>query len=214
MSTRPIHHPLFARLYPAMARAMEHGGMAEHRRALLRGLTGTVIEVGAGDGMNFQHYPPQVTRVLAVEPEPHLHGLARAAATRAPVSVEVVDGLADRLPAEGGSADAVVASLLLCSVADPAAALGEFRRVLTPGGQLRFLEHVRAETPGLRRIQRIMDATIWPRLAGGCHTGRDTVTTIEQNGFGIEHLDRFRFPDAATPTSFHVLGTAVPGSRA
>ncbi|MGC7101075.1 class I SAM-dependent methyltransferase [Amycolatopsis lurida] len=210
MSARSIHHPVFARLYPVLAKAMERGGMAEHRQTLLHGLTGTVVEVGAGDGMNFGHYPPEVTRVLAVEPEPRLRTLARSAAARAPVPIEVLDGLADQLPADNGGADAVVTSLVLCSVADPAAAVREFRRVLTPGGRLRFLEHVRADTPGLARIQRLMDATLWPRLAGGCHTGRDTVTTIEHNSFRIEHLEKFRFPDAATPTSYHVRGTAVP----
>ncbi|UJW29789.1 class I SAM-dependent methyltransferase [Saccharothrix sp. AJ9571] len=213
MSARSIRHPVFARLYPVLAKAMERGGMAEHRQTLLDGLSGTVVEVGAGDGMNFGHYPPEVTRVLAVEPEPRLRTLARSAAARAPVPIEVVDGLADQLPVGDGGADAVVTSLVLCSVADPAAALREFRRVLAPGGRLRFLEHVRADTSGLARVQRLMDATIWPRLAGGCHTGRDTVTTIEHNGFRIEHLEKFRFPDAATPTSFHVRGIAVPGSR-
>ncbi|GGS28780.1 class I SAM-dependent methyltransferase [Actinokineospora fastidiosa] len=204
-----VRHPLFARLYPLMARAMERGGMAERRQALLTGLTGEVIEVGAGDGHNFAHYPPTVTHVVAVEPEPRLRALAEGAATRAPVPVKVVDGLAEHLPVEDSSADAVVVSLVLCSVRDQHTALREFRRVLKPGGQFRFLEHVRADTLGLARVQRALDATVWPRIAGGCHTGRDTVTTIERSGFAIEHLDRFRFPDARTPTSFHVLGTAV-----
>src|SRR5829696_6004473 len=97
---------------------MERGGMAHHRRALLAGLTGRVIEVGAGDGLNFRHYPPTVTRVLAVEPEPHLRSLAHKRAAQAPVQVEVVDGLAEQLPAETGNMDAVVVSLVLCSVRD------------------------------------------------------------------------------------------------
>ena len=204
-----VHHPIFARLYPAMSAAMERGGMAERRRALLAGLTGAAVEVGAGDGLNFRHYPPAVTEVLAVEPEPHLRRLARAAASRAPVPVEVVDGLAERLPADDRSVDAVVVSLVLCSVGEQGAALREIHRVLRPGGQLRFLEHVRADTPGMARVQRVLDATIWPRLAGGCHTGRDTAAVIERSGFRIDRLDRFRFPDARTPSSSHILGTAV-----
>ena len=206
-----IHHPIFARLYPAMGKAMDRGGIADRRRALLTGLAGTVIEVGAGDGLNFPHYPTTVTHVAAVEPEPHLRRRAQAAATQVPAPVQVVDGLAERLPVSDTRVDAVVVSLVLCSVADQSAALREIRRVLKPGGQLRFLEHVRADTPGLARMQRILDATIWPHLAGGCHTGRDTIATIEQSGFRIERLDRLRFPDARkTPSSFHVLGTAVP----
>jgi ubiquinone/menaquinone biosynthesis C-methylase UbiE len=205
------HHPIFARLYPTMGKAMERGGMDQRRRALLNDLTGEVIEVGAGDGLNFPHYPPTVTHVLAVEPEPHLRRLAREAANQAPVPVEVVDGLAERLPSADGSADAVVVSLVLCSVGDQATALREIHRVLRPGGQLRFLEHVRANTPGLVRVQRVLDATLWPRLAGGCHTGRDTAEAIERSGFTISRLDRYMFPDARTPISFHILGTATRG---
>jgi ubiquinone/menaquinone biosynthesis C-methylase UbiE len=207
-----IHHPIFARVYPKMAKAMERGGMAEHRRTLLAGLTGTVIEVGAGDGLNFRHYPPTVTRVLAVEPEPHLRSLAHTATTHAPVQVEVVNGLAEQLPVETSSVDAVVVSLVLCSVRDQSTALREFQRVLRPGGQLRFLEHVQAGTRGMARVQRFLDASIWPRIAGGCHIGRDTVRAIEQSGFIVDRCDEFLFPDARTPSSFHILGTAVRGN--
>ncbi|SFQ66544.1 Ubiquinone/menaquinone biosynthesis C-methylase UbiE [Amycolatopsis arida] len=204
-----MRHPVFARLYPMMGRAMERGGMAERRQALLAGVTGEVVEVGAGDGLNFAHYPSTVTRVLAVEPEPRLRQLAHAAAGRAAIPVEVVDGLAEQLPVEDSTVDAAVVTLVLCSVREQEAALREIRRVLKPDGQLRFLEHVRADTPGLARVQRVLDATVWPRLAGGCHTGRDTVAAIERSGFAIERLDRFLFPGARTPSSFHILGTAV-----
>lgn len=206
-----VHHPVFARLYPVVGKAMERGGMDQRRQELLSVLSGEVVEVGAGDGLNFPHYPPAVTHVLAVEPEPHLRGLAREAASHAPVPVEVVDGLAERLPCTDGSADAVVVSLVLCSVADQTAALREIRRVLKPGGRLRFLEHVRADTPGLVRVQRVLDATLWPRVAGGCHTGRDTAAAIERAGFTIQSLDRYLFPEARTPVSFHILGTAIRG---
>jgi ubiquinone/menaquinone biosynthesis C-methylase UbiE len=206
-----VHHPVFARLYPVVGKAMERGGMDQRRQELLSVLSGEVVEVGAGDGLNFPHYPPAVTHVLAVEPEPHLRSLAREAASHAPVPVEVVDGLAERLPCTDGSADAVVVSLVLCSVADQTAALREIRRVLKPGGRLRFLEHVRADTPGLVRVQRVLDATLWPRVAGGCHTGRDTAAAIERAGFTIQSLDRYLFPEARTPVSFHILGTAIRG---
>ncbi|MFJ6077087.1 class I SAM-dependent methyltransferase [Pseudarthrobacter sp. NPDC092419] len=206
-----VHHPVFARLYPVMGKAMERGGMDQRRRALVTGLSGEVVEVGAGDGLNFPHYPPSVIHVLAVEPEPRLRRLAGEAAKQAPVPVEVVDGLAERLPFADASADAVVVSLVLCSVANQASALKEIRRVLKPGGQLRFLEHVRADTPGLVRVQRVLDATLWPRVAGGCHTGRDTAAAIEDAGFTIQSLDRYLFPETRTPVSFHILGTATRG---
>jgi ubiquinone/menaquinone biosynthesis C-methylase UbiE len=209
-SDTAVRHPLFARLYPRLARTMERRGMAGHRAALLAGLSGTVVEIGAGSGANFPHYPAAVTRVVAVEPEPRLRRTARAAAGHAPVPVEVVDGLAERLPAADASADAVVCALVLCSVRDQTAALGEIRRVLVPGGEFRFLEHVRADTPGLVRVQRFMDATFWPRMVGGCRTGRDTTTAITEAGFTVDRLDRFLFPEVRTPTSSHVLGTARP----
>lgn len=207
---KPVHHPIFARLYPRMAKALERGGMAEHRAKLLAGLTGEVIEVGAGTGANFVHYPDTVTRVLAVEPEGHLRRIAEDAARDAPVPVEVVDGLAERLPAGDAGADAVVCALVLCTVPDQAAALREIRRVLRPGGELRFLEHVRADTRGMIRVQRFMDATFWPRIAGGCRTGRDTVAAIEGAGFTVQRLDRFLFADVRAPTSYQILGTATP----
>jgi ubiquinone/menaquinone biosynthesis C-methylase UbiE len=205
-----VRHPVFARLYPKMARALERAGMAEHRSTLLAGLIGDVVEIGAGSGANFAHYPATVTRVLAVEPEPRLRKVAQDATRRAPVPIQVVDGLAERLPVDDGSADAVVCALVLCSIPDQGPALREIRRVLVPGGQFRFLEHVRADTPGMARVQRFMDATFWPRIAGGCHCGRDTTAAVEAAGFTIERLDRFLVPDLRTPTSSHVLGVAMP----
>ena len=211
VSDRRPRHPLFARMFARMSPAMDAGGGADHRRRLLAGARGRVIEVGAGAGANFAHYPPAVTGVLAVEPEPYLRRLAGEAAARAPVPVEVVDGVADRLPAGDGAFDVAVASLMLCSVHDQRAALLEMRRVVRPGGQLRFYEHVRAGTPGLRRAQRVVDATVWPLLLGGCHTSRDTAAAIEAAGFVIDRLDRFAFPEGRlpNPSSPHILGTAT-----
>jgi len=207
MSQTKVHHPLFARLYAWASPRMEKAGVAERRDQLLAGLTGHVIEVGAGNGLNFVHYPPEVTGVTAVEPEPHLRALAQAKAKEAPVPIEVVDGTADELPADDASFNAAVASLVLCSVPDVPAALAEIRRVLEPGGELRFFEHVRADTPGLARVQRLLDATIWPTVGGGCHAHRDTRTAIEDAGFTIEQLQQLRLPTG--PTSPHILGIAT-----
>ncbi|MEV4060380.1 class I SAM-dependent methyltransferase [Nonomuraea dietziae] len=201
-------HPIFARFYIKTSGAMEAGGMTAHRQELLSGLSGQVVEIGAGNGLSFPHYPSAVTRLLAVEPEPLLRQAAQHAAQRAQVPVEVVDGLAERLPAETDSFDAAVVSLVLCSVPDQQAALHEIARVLRPGGELRFLEHVRADTGGMRRVQKVLDVSIGPRMLGGCHGGRDTVAAIEQAGFDVGKLDRFLFPGARTPYAFHVLGIA------
>jgi SAM-dependent methyltransferase len=211
-TTTNVSHPIFARFWGWMSPRMDRGGAAEHRQRLLKGLSGRVLEVGAGNGLNFAHYPPGVTGVLAVEPEPRLRQQALTNAARAPVQVDVVAGVADRVPAEDGSMDAVVYSLVLCSVPDQARALREARRVLRPGGQLRFFEHVRAESAGLRRVQSLLDATVWPTVGAGCHAGRDTAAAIESADFTIEEIDRFRFPDVriALPTSPHILGIARP----
>jgi MFS family permease len=211
MARTKVSHPLFARFYAWASPRMERAGYGERRGQLLAGLTGRVLEVGAGNGMNFAHYPPEVTAVLAVEPEPHLRALAETQADETAISIDVVDGTADHLPAADASFDAVVASLVLCSVPDVPAALTEIRRVLRPGGELRFFEHVRADTPGLARVQRVLDATVWPTVGAGCHAHRDTRTAIEEAGFTIKDLEHLRIPETTIPgpTSPHILGAAT-----
>jgi ubiquinone/menaquinone biosynthesis C-methylase UbiE len=194
-----------------MAPAIERQGAAEHRARVLADVHGRVLEVGAGTGSNFPHYPAGVTDLIAVEPEPRLRALAEDAARAVAVPVTVVDGVADRLPADDATVDAVVTTLVLCSVPDQGAALAEIHRVLRPGGRLHFWEHVRADRPRLARVQRLMDATIWPVFGGGCHTGRDTLGAISAAGLTVERVDRFRFPESgpSMPASPHVLGVAV-----
>lgn len=201
-----VRHPLFARLWERLSHLIDAGGGAAQRAELLAGLAGRVIEVGAGTGCNFVHYPATVTEVLAVEPEPYLRARAGEAARAATVPVRVVAGVAEELPAPDASFDAAVVSLVLCSVADPDAALAELRRVLRPGGELRFWEHVRASTPGLALMQRALDV-VWPRVAGGCHTARDTVAAIERAGFELRSCRAFRF--MAGPTAPNVTGSAL-----
>ena len=206
----PVSHPLFARLFARFAPMAEESGIAGHRDELLAGLSGRVIELGAGTGLNFGRYPGSVTEVVAVEPEPYLRARAIAAARRAPVPVRVVEAAADALPFEDGEFDMAVTSLVLCSVSDPAAALEELRRVLRPDGKLHFYEHVLAEDPRLARLQRGADL-FWPRLGGGCHTSRNTVAAIEQAGFQDVSCRRFHFRPCvlAAPVSPMVIGQAT-----
>jgi ubiquinone/menaquinone biosynthesis C-methylase UbiE len=203
-----VHHPLFARLYPRISATAESRGGDEHRRELLAGARGRALELGAGNGLNFVHYPAQVESVMAVEPEPHLRKLAADAARSAPVPVDVVAGSADALPAPDASIDVAVASLVLCTVPDQQTALDELRRVLRPGGELLFYEHVVARGR-FRHFQRFSDATWYPHVAGGCHMARDTVTAIEGAGFSIDRCRRFGFaPGALAPKIPHVIGSA------
>jgi len=204
-----VKHPIFARFFDRLSEKEERLGQAEHRRQLLAGLSGRVIEVGAGNGLNFKSYPPEVSHVLAVEPEPYLRERAREAAASAPVPIEVVDSVADRLPANDASFDAGVASLVLCSVPDQGAALAELFRVIRPGGELRFYEHIRGHGESLARFQ---DAAtiVWPTFAGGCHPNRDTGAAITAAGFSIESCRRFPFRPClfCMPVAPRILGIA------
>ncbi|TKG72366.1 class I SAM-dependent methyltransferase [Prauserella endophytica] len=206
-----VENPFFARLFIRIGARNEARGQAQLRRELIAGLAGHVIEVGAGTGLNFPHYPPTVERVTAVEPEPTLRARAADAACRAPVPIDVVDGLADALPSGDGSADAVVVSGVLCSVADPPAALTEFRRVLRPGGELRFFEHVRSSGAGRGRWQDFANL-VWPHLMGGCHPNRDTVSAVRGAGFDLVRLRELTFPPGAkvSVVATRVLGVARP----
>ena len=151
---------------------------------------------GAGNGINFEHYPESVTEVIAVEPEPYLRRQAERAAADAPVPVRVQAGVAASLELAAGSADVVVVCGVLCSVPDQREALAEARRVLRPGGELRFYEHVRSRRPGFARWQRRIDP-LWSRAMGGCHTDRDTLAAIADAGFRLERCRGFGFPAGA-----------------
>jgi ubiquinone/menaquinone biosynthesis C-methylase UbiE len=203
----PVRHPLFARFYAWLAPLEDRTGVAEHRRDLVAGLRGRVLEVGVGTGLSFRHYPPEVEHLLAVEPEPTMRGNAAKAAREVPLDIELVDGTADALQAADASVDAVVVSQVLCSVPDQADALKELRRVLRPGGELRFYEHVVSPNEAGRYVQRALDATAWPRALGGCHVGRDTAASIRAAGFEIRELRRFRM--GPTPAAPHILGAAT-----
>jgi SAM-dependent methyltransferase len=203
---RPVHHPLFARVYARVGHLMD-AEIGDHRRRLLAGLTGRVLEVGAGNGLNFPHYPATVSEVLAIEPEPYLRRLAQAAARQAPIPVRVVAGTAETLPIHDGAVDAVVASLVLCTITDPDQALAEVRRVLRPGGRLHFYEHVRASDPRLARWQDRLERP-WEWLVGGCHPNRDTVATITAAGLRLVQLDRFEVPAMPPLARPHTLGVA------
>ena len=205
-----VRHPIFARVYDRLSRDEEEKTEAsEHRDELLAGLEGRVIEVGAGNGLNFKRYPDTVTEVVAIEPESHLRGVAEREAHAAAVSVRVIDGASGSLPAEDGSFDAGVASLVLCTVPDPAAALAELRRVIRPGGERRFYEHVLADDAGMARVQRGI-APAWRWFAGGCHPDRDTAAAIEVAGFTIERIRRFPFRSSLVeyPVTPRILGVA------
>ncbi len=179
-----VRHPLFARGYARLAKACEAKGASQHRGELLAGVAGRGIEV--------------------------LREIAARAATRAPVPVRVADATADALPAETGSVDFGVVSLVLCSVPNPQYALAELFRVIRPGGELRFYEHIRAPSPRFARFQELVDIG-WPHLAGGCHTARPSDRAIELAGFTVSQRRDFSWRPSvlALPVQYHVIGRAT-----
>jgi ubiquinone/menaquinone biosynthesis C-methylase UbiE len=202
-------HPHFARAYHRRSHFLEERGVAEHRRELLAGLYGRVVEIGAGNGLNFRHYPDAVSEIVAVEPEPFLLDRARDALHVGHARVTLLRATAERLPLHDGSFDAVVCSLVLCSVTSTADSLAEMRRVLRREGQVRFYEHVAAESPGHLRLQRWSNP-VWKRIAGGCNLVCDTEVEFKTAGLQVDRCIRFDFRPSriGVLTSPHIIGTA------
>lgn len=204
-----VHHPLFARFFDRLSRAIEPEA-GPYRNELLSGLSGQVLEIGAGNGINFAHYPATVERVVAIEPEAYLRAKAERAARSAQITVEVRPGLADELDVPDSSFDAAVACLVLCTVPDQSRSLRELRRVLKPGGQLRFFEHVVSPARAKARVQMLADAShVWPLIGGGCHSARDTLTAITDAGFEVQRSRRVNIGPSCMLTNPHVIGLAV-----
>jgi ubiquinone/menaquinone biosynthesis C-methylase UbiE len=196
---------IFARVYERSLAATEEAGLREHRRALLAQASGRVLEIGAGTGLNLDHYGAGVTELVLTEPE---EPMARQLRGRAANRGKVVEAPADRLPFPDDSFDTVVSTLVLCTVPDVGRALDEIKRVLAPGGRLLFLEHVRADDPKLAKWQdRLLPA--WRFVGHGCHPNRDTAAALSGAGFAVE-LERWRLPKAAKIVRPAIEGVATP----
>jgi len=202
---------LFARVYDRVLAPLEEAGLQAGRAELLAGVSGTVVEIGAGTGANLTHYPATVERLVLTEPEPAMLAQLRARLDRVPAGVDVTARRAGAasLPLGDGEADAVVATLVLCTVPAPGAVLAEARRVLRPGGRLVFLEHVAADDrpERLRRQRRI--ELVWPHVAGGCRLTRRTEASMVDAGFAIESITRESARKAPTFIRPMIRGTAT-----
>lgn len=206
---REVRHPLFARFFDRLSRMIEPE-VGRYRDELLEDLAGRVVELGAGNGINFSHYPTTVEQVVAIEPEPYMRARAERAARSAPIPVEVTRGVADELELPDASMDAAVACLVLCTVPDQSRALRELCRVLKPGGQLRFFEHVRSPTAAKAKLQAVADGSrLWPLVGGGCHCARRTVEAIGGAGFQVQRSREVDVGPSWTLTNPHVLGSAL-----
>lgn len=203
-------HRLFAALYDRLGATAERGWMGERRSRLLSGARGEVLEIGGGTGANLPHYH-DAQRIVVTEPDRFMREKLWPKLPQANVPVEVSDAGAQSLPFADDSFDAVVSTLVLCTVPDQRAALAEIRRVLRPGGRLLFMEHVR----GLGRIARWQDRLLplWRRLFAGCHPNRDTISAIEAAGFEVRNLERFEPPLPFSGIIPFAQGAAIPESN-
>jgi ubiquinone/menaquinone biosynthesis C-methylase UbiE len=202
---------LIAKIYDPFMRTAEQAALGRWRAELLQGLSGTVLEVGAGTGANIAHYPPEVTRVVLTEPSVHMRQqlALRLTRTDARVAYSLVAADTESLPFDSDAFDAVVCTLVLCSVREPGESLREMRRVLRPRGRLVFLEHVAAAgEPSRLRWQRWLEP-IWRRMADNCHLTRDTSTAIRLAGFEFEQLTREHMPQAPPFVAATIRGIAV-----
>lgn len=181
--------------------------MARLRRRATEGLSGRVVEVGFGSGLNVEEYPAEVTEVLAVEPNETARRRAaeRCAAAAAEITFVGVDGAS--LPIEDDSCDGALSTFALCTIPDVHGALAELRRVLRPGGRLHLLEHGRSPEPSVQRWQRRFEP-LQRRVAGGCHLTRDPVELLETAGFDVELVEH-RDVTGPKPWTWFTIARAV-----
>lgn len=204
-------HPFRGRLNAWLLRALDGYADRKYRpvkRELFGGLPRTVLEIGAGDGANFRYLDPG-THVIALEPNLHMHSYLRAAAARHHVTVDVRAGVAEQIPLADESVEAVIASLVLCTVSDPARSLAEIRRVLRPGGRLWCIEHVAAaEGTTLALAQRLLRRP-WRWLFEGCETQRHTEKLLRAGGFESVEVHPFTLRTALVPIRSQIAAVAV-----
>jgi ubiquinone/menaquinone biosynthesis C-methylase UbiE len=194
---------LFDRLNAAFERRF-----GEKRRLVLEPAAGRVLEIGAGTGWSFGHYPDSVTEIVALEPNDGMRARGERRAAESGRPVRFVPESAEELPFEDDSFDWAVSMAVLCTVPDAARALAEIRRVLKPGGALLFVEHVRSESPRLARWQDRLERP-WGIVAQGCHPNRDTVGALRAAGFKVELVERGELQLAPPIVKPYVLGRAT-----
>jgi ubiquinone/menaquinone biosynthesis C-methylase UbiE len=200
----------FARFYDRALKATEENGLGEMRAELLAGATGRVIEVGAGTGVNVDLYGAGVEDLTLAEPDVHMASRLRArlADSAADLPKHLVEAPAEALPFADDTFDTVVATLVLCTIPDPVAAIAELARVLKPGGRLLFIEHVRYDDPDRARWQDRLEKP-WRFMADGCHCNRDTEANLRASEFVVESVEHGKMPKAMPIVRPLIRGTAV-----
>ena len=200
-----IRRRLFAAFYDTVSKGSEEAGLRDERRELLASAEGVTLELGAGTGLNLEHYPEAVTRLVLAEPDEHMRRrLVRRAAEVFPAA-EIIDAGAERLPFPDATFDTAVVTFVLCSVPDQKAALQELARVVKPTGRLLFLEHVRSDDPGLAKWQ---DRITPLYNLVGCNPNRDTLAALEGSEFGVETVRHGEVPKAPKVERPLIVGSA------
>ncbi len=186
--------------------AMRNKRLLPYRERAVGAAEGRVLEIGIGSGLNLPFYRPPVREVLGLEPAAGLIAMAERATRSASTPVTFIEGSAEAIPLDDDSIDSVVTTWTLCTIPQAAAALGEMRRVLRPGGQLLFVEHGLAPDESVRRWQdRLTPA--WKCISGGCHLNRPIRTMIEASGFRCDRLEAGYMP-GPKPMTFIYEGSA------
>jgi ubiquinone/menaquinone biosynthesis C-methylase UbiE len=204
-----LYGRIFAAGYEHFTRSAERGGLREERKRMLAGLSGHVLEIGPGPGLNFPYYPDAVTELTLAEPEDPMADKLDDRFARSGRTGRVVRAPAEDLPLDDDSVDHVVATFVLCTVDEPNRALAEIRRVLKPGGSFVFMEHVRAQDERLAAWQDRM-APAWRRFGHGCNCNRRTAETIDAfGGLELERVRRSRQPYAVPLVRPLAIGTAT-----
>lgn len=196
----------FSALYDRLLKGTEDAGLRDRRREVLAGAKGRTLDIGAGTGANLGLFPKDIELVMA-EPDPHMLKRLRDKLAESTADVEVVEAGAERLPFEDDSFDTAVFTLVLCTVPDPEAALAEAARVLKPGGQLLFVEHVRSQNERSARWQDRLE-TPWRLFGDGCHCNRDTVANIEASPLSLDRVEHGELPKSPPLVRPLVSGSA------
>jgi ubiquinone/menaquinone biosynthesis C-methylase UbiE len=204
-----LYAQCIAALYDRWYEPAESAGLSELRTQQLASAAGTVLEIGAGTGLNLPHYPPSVELLTLTEPDRAMMRRLAPKLLDTSLRTSVAISPAERLPCPDASVDVVACTFVLCTTPSPGRALREIRRVLKPGGRLLFFEHVRADEPRQRRLQDRL-APAWRRVSYGCHCNRPTLDTIQASGFEIAALQTGDLPKAPALWRPYVLGQAVP----
>lgn len=178
----------------------------QQKKKMFSELSGNVLEIGPGTGANLEYYPDEVS-LTGLEPNPHMQKYLREKAQQAGKSIEIITGIAEEIPAPDEIFDAVVSTLVLCSVESQSDSLSEIKRVLKPGGKFLFIEHVAARAGSFSRGFQKIVKPLWKRIADGCHPDRETWKVIEGVGFQKVNIEHFRL--SLPIVAPHIIGTAI-----